>query len=372
MIRASRPRASSPPTAASSAHRGGQPSPSGSSAATGWPSASSPTCSAVVGRGPPRGRQVGARDERVGREAMDRLLGEPTTCPHGNPIPGSDYVAPQPGRCRVARRQRFTSAASPRSSSSPPACSSSSRSRPLPGGAGPHRCVARRHAHGRDRRSPRRRRLVRQRAHPRDHGVNDRATPPGTASSRADVDRARPSRCPDGADRPARRRSACSTTSTTTFSTTATTAIVDTTVPVGLPGELLPAWWSHRLRSRSGERDDRERGRRGAVLSPDRGALGDRTKAEIGLDGDPSSLPGFQQNVRPRPRRPSSGSARPMRQGGEELRRVTETPVSAPVSTDHLSATEGVGDDDTVEVRLRRRASGSGSLCTMLSRGWSG
>jgi DtxR family transcriptional regulator, Mn-dependent transcriptional regulator len=26
--------------------------------------------------------------------AMDRLLGEPTTCPHGNPIPGSDYHAP--------------------------------------------------------------------------------------------------------------------------------------------------------------------------------------------------------------------------------------------------------------------------------------
>jgi DtxR family transcriptional regulator, Mn-dependent transcriptional regulator len=27
-------------------------------------------------------------------EAMDRLLGEPTTCPHGNPIPGADYTAP--------------------------------------------------------------------------------------------------------------------------------------------------------------------------------------------------------------------------------------------------------------------------------------
>lgn len=25
-------------------------------------------------------------------QAMDRLLGNPTTCPHGNPIPGSDYV----------------------------------------------------------------------------------------------------------------------------------------------------------------------------------------------------------------------------------------------------------------------------------------
>ena len=27
-------------------------------------------------------------------EAMDRLLGNPTTCPHGNPIPGSDYIDP--------------------------------------------------------------------------------------------------------------------------------------------------------------------------------------------------------------------------------------------------------------------------------------
>ncbi len=27
-------------------------------------------------------------------EAMDRVLGSPTTCPHGNPIPGSRYSAP--------------------------------------------------------------------------------------------------------------------------------------------------------------------------------------------------------------------------------------------------------------------------------------
>jgi len=26
--------------------------------------------------------------------AIDRVLGGPTTCPHGNPIPGSDYAAP--------------------------------------------------------------------------------------------------------------------------------------------------------------------------------------------------------------------------------------------------------------------------------------
>ena len=27
--------------------------------------------------------------------AMDRVLGSPTTCPHGNPIPGSSYLAPE-------------------------------------------------------------------------------------------------------------------------------------------------------------------------------------------------------------------------------------------------------------------------------------
>jgi DtxR family transcriptional regulator, Mn-dependent transcriptional regulator len=30
--------------------------------------------------------------------AMNRLLGDPTTCPHGNPIPGSDYEAPDAHR----------------------------------------------------------------------------------------------------------------------------------------------------------------------------------------------------------------------------------------------------------------------------------
>ncbi len=27
-------------------------------------------------------------------DALDRVLGSPTTCPHGNPIPGSEYAAP--------------------------------------------------------------------------------------------------------------------------------------------------------------------------------------------------------------------------------------------------------------------------------------
>ena len=31
-------------------------------------------------------------------DAMDRLLGSPTTCPHGNPIPGSHYEAPDSRR----------------------------------------------------------------------------------------------------------------------------------------------------------------------------------------------------------------------------------------------------------------------------------
>jgi DtxR family transcriptional regulator, Mn-dependent transcriptional regulator len=41
--------------------------------------------------------------------AMDRVLGSPTTCPHGNPIPGSEYLAPEStplGELGVG--QRFT------------------------------------------------------------------------------------------------------------------------------------------------------------------------------------------------------------------------------------------------------------------------
>ncbi len=30
----------------------------------------------------------------VVEEALSRVLGEPTTCPHGNPIPGSNYMSP--------------------------------------------------------------------------------------------------------------------------------------------------------------------------------------------------------------------------------------------------------------------------------------
>ena len=40
------------------------------------------------------GRWEHVMSEQV-EDAMDRLLGSPTTCPHGNPIPGSDYVDPE-------------------------------------------------------------------------------------------------------------------------------------------------------------------------------------------------------------------------------------------------------------------------------------
>jgi DtxR family transcriptional regulator, Mn-dependent transcriptional regulator len=39
------------------------------------------------------GRWEHVMSEQV-ENALDRLLGSPTTCPHGNPIPGSDYEAP--------------------------------------------------------------------------------------------------------------------------------------------------------------------------------------------------------------------------------------------------------------------------------------
>ena len=42
-------------------------------------------------------------------EALDRLLGSPTTCPHGNPIPGSDYVAPDVRPLAQTDRKEHTS-----------------------------------------------------------------------------------------------------------------------------------------------------------------------------------------------------------------------------------------------------------------------
>ena len=85
-------------------------------------------------------------------QAMDRLLGSPTTCPHGNPIPGSAYVEPDVPPARRGRRRRglHRRGGSPRSSSSPRDCSSSSR---------PARCSRATPA-----RSPRRRPTARSRS----------------------------------------------------------------------------------------------------------------------------------------------------------------------------------------------------------------
>lgn len=42
-------------------------------------------------------------------EAMERVLGNPTTCPHGNPIPGSDYEAPEAVRLnKIGEGSTFT------------------------------------------------------------------------------------------------------------------------------------------------------------------------------------------------------------------------------------------------------------------------
>ena len=42
-------------------------------------------------------------------EAMERVLGNPTTCPHGNSIPGSDYEAPEAVRLnKIGEGSTFT------------------------------------------------------------------------------------------------------------------------------------------------------------------------------------------------------------------------------------------------------------------------
>ena len=42
-------------------------------------------------------------------EAMERVLGNPTTCPHGTPIPGSDYEAPEAVRLnKIGEGSTFT------------------------------------------------------------------------------------------------------------------------------------------------------------------------------------------------------------------------------------------------------------------------
>jgi DtxR family Mn-dependent transcriptional regulator len=59
------------------------------------------------------GRWEHVMSERV-EVAMNHLLGEPTTCPHGNPIPGSSYEAPDSVRLAdLSVGTRFTVARIP-------------------------------------------------------------------------------------------------------------------------------------------------------------------------------------------------------------------------------------------------------------------
>ena len=59
------------------------------------------------------GRWEHVMSERV-ELAMNQLLGEPTTCPHGNPIPGSSYEAPESVRLAdLSIGARFTVARIP-------------------------------------------------------------------------------------------------------------------------------------------------------------------------------------------------------------------------------------------------------------------
>ena len=99
---------------------------------------------------------MGARDLRPVESAMDRVLGDPTTCPHGNPIPGSDYTAPDATRLVDARRSAtaFTVSRIPEELEFTPGPAR------VPRGVGDparaqrhgHGGVARRHDDGRDRR----------------------------------------------------------------------------------------------------------------------------------------------------------------------------------------------------------------------------
>ena len=84
---------------------------------------------AVVGRGPPRGRPVGARDERRRRAGDGPPARQPDHVPARQPDP---RLRLRRAPSRAARRpstsgERSRCAASPRSSSSRPGCSSSSR-----------------------------------------------------------------------------------------------------------------------------------------------------------------------------------------------------------------------------------------------------
>ena len=138
----------------------------------------------LVGRRPHRGRQVGARDLRPrSRRPWCGCSAIPTTCPHGNPIPGSDYAAPDRASPSTssAWAPAFTVRRIPEELEFAPGLLEFLEESPLvPGRHGHgHRRLTRRHHHRRDRGPPRRHRRVRQHPHPR----HRRLIPAGTGAS---------------------------------------------------------------------------------------------------------------------------------------------------------------------------------------------
>ena len=83
----------------------------------------------VVGRRAPRGRQVGARHERRGRAGDGPRARQPDDVPARQPDPrvAVPRAGPRAARPTSSVGESFTSIASPRSWSSRPACSTSSR-----------------------------------------------------------------------------------------------------------------------------------------------------------------------------------------------------------------------------------------------------
>ena len=124
----------------------------------------------VVGRRPPRGRQVGARDERRGRGGDGPRARQPHHVPARQPDPRLEVRA-RPTSTPLARSAWAASVHGqphPRGARVHPGLLDFLEESSIqPGHVGvDHRRVARRHRHRRDRRPPRGRRRVRQRAHP--------------------------------------------------------------------------------------------------------------------------------------------------------------------------------------------------------------
>ena len=128
---------------------------------------------AVVGAGPRRGRQVAARHLRRGRAARSTACsGNPNTCPHGNPIPGTVYEPPDYVPLnQLTKDDDFTVARIPEELEFTPGMLEFLEDAVVvPGRDGPGDLnLARRNRHRRGRRQARRHRLVRQRPGPRPH-----------------------------------------------------------------------------------------------------------------------------------------------------------------------------------------------------------